>query len=63
MLVKEAGYDEFVAEQIALAEADIKAGRVYSQQEVNDSILNLLEKKAKELELAEQEQREELVYA
>lgn len=49
MLLKEKGYDEFLAKKIAKADADIQAGRVHSLEEVDASIQYLLARKEREL--------------
>ena len=55
MLVKEPGYDEFVAEQIAAGKADSAAGRVLSLEESRKRTFASIEQKAKKLEETERE--------
>lgn len=50
MLVKEAGYDEFLAEKLARADEDIRAGRVMDGEEAFKLIEQRLAEKARELE-------------
>lgn len=47
-MLKEKGYDEFLAEKIRRADEDIKAGRVLTLEESKRQTLVLLERKAQE---------------
>ena len=49
-MIKEQGYDAFLAEQIAKGQADIRAGRVYSLEEAKERSKEALVKKIKEIE-------------
>lgn len=54
MLLKEKGYDEFLAEKIRRGLDDVANGRVVTLEELNRSIEQMLEQKAAELKEAEQ---------
>lgn len=56
MLLKEKGYDEFLAEQINRGNEDIKAGRVITLEEAKTRWQRTIEKKA--LEFAEIEENQ-----
>lgn len=47
-MLKEKGYDEFLAEKIRRADEDIKAGRVLTLEESKRQTLVILERKAQE---------------
>ena len=47
-MLKEKGYDEFLAEKIRRADEDIKAGRVLTLEESKRQALAKLERKAQE---------------
>ena len=59
MLLKEKGYDEFLAESIKRGEEDIAAGRVFTLEQVKEHLQRTIEQKAMVLEAAE---REMLIY-
>lgn len=54
MLLKEQGYDEFLAEKIRRGQENVKVGRTITLNELDRSIEQLLERKAVELDEAEQ---------
>ncbi|MFZ7229803.1 hypothetical protein ACLSZN_07495 [Avibacterium avium] len=49
-MLKEKGYDEFLAEKIRRGDEDFKAGRVLTLEESRRQTLALLERKAREFE-------------
>lgn len=54
MLFKEKGYDVFLAQQIQRGLNDIEQGRIVSLAELDEQVSKLLERKAIELNEAEQ---------
>lgn len=61
MMLKEKGYDEFLAEKIRLGKEDIAAGRVVTLEEAKKQWQQTIERKA--AELAEwEEMQQEVVY-
>lgn len=54
-MLKEKGYDEFLAEKLAKSGNDIQAGRVYSLDEVDSAVKKLIERKIEELEQSDLE--------
>lgn len=53
MLLKEQGYDEFLAGKIRRGQEDVKAGRIITLNELDRCIEQLLERKVIEINEAE----------
>lgn len=51
MLLKEQGYNEFLAQKIKNAEQDILAGRILTKEQSLEKTRALIEKKAREQEI------------
>ncbi|MDY5849047.1 hypothetical protein [Actinobacillus porcinus] len=60
MILKEKGYDEFLAENIKLGLADIEAGRTISLDDAKKEWQQLLERKALDMALLDEELEHEL---
>lgn len=50
MLLKEQGYDEFLAEKIRRGQEDVKAGRVFTAEQSRARTQDIIRKKAQEFE-------------
>ncbi|WP_032092099.1 hypothetical protein [Necropsobacter rosorum] len=61
-MLKETGYDEYLAQQIKLGRDDIKAGRVISFEDAKQHWQRTLEQKALEIAELNEELEKELIY-
>lgn len=60
MLLKEQGYDEFLAEKIRCGQEDVKAGRVFTAEQSRARTQEIIRKKAQELEVYRLSQQEQV---